>query len=239
MVKQDAPIPLIEERLNLFLKPRKGARDQCLEIISIILQKENEYPEGRVPFVEIKKHMDMKFTKKNSWNNLSDAELERLQKKGMKSIPKIPRGHLSRLLDDMERFHIVKKWSNTDPTLKSPNKNRVYYQCCGEAITPVFNPKGTSRDYPRLYDENIVLKNSLEYALCLLNEVPELIEKYEVEMERRKALKEQWKHLGRDEVNRKIRNMTPEEFQEYKKRLEHDRKFYLSRDVEKMRTEKV
>jgi hypothetical protein len=44
--------------------------------------------------------------------------------------------------------------------------------------------------------------------------------------------------MSRDEINRKIRNESPEEYQDYKIKLEHDRKCYLKCDLEKMREEK-
>jgi hypothetical protein len=239
MGKQDLSKALTKDRLEFFLDSRNGAKDQCLELLHIILLEENDYNDGWVPFQIIKKHMDKTFRKKNPyWENLDDGRKIHRQKtgEGGATIPKIPEGHLKRLLDGMIDLRIVKRKKETDPSLKSPNKDRIFYQCSGDAITPIFTPLGMVKDYPRLYRENIQIKNDLEFAICFI-EVHGLSDEYDAEVKKRKLHREKWKNKTRAEINREIRNMTPEEYQEYLLKLEYDRKFYLRRDVEKIKKE--
>ncbi len=200
--------PLTKERWEFFLDdltkgPGKG---QAKEVIKFLLAKEKEFEGGWIPYDVVLDHITILFS--------------------------ISRQRLDQLMKEMLNYQIIKKTVKVVPSNNTPNQKRIFYQCCGSAVTPFFTPKGMIKDYPRLYHENIVLKNNLEFAKCLL-EQHDLTEEYDAEMERRKAAKEQWKHMSRDEINAKIRNMTLEEYQEYKVKLESARKFYLKRDIEK------
>lgn len=240
MEKQELSTPLTEERLKFFLDSRKGAKDQCLEILHIILQKENQYNDGWVPFQDIKEHMDKKFTKEDPvWEKLSDGRKVHLQKKRKRElkIPKIPREHLTRLLEDMEDLNIVKKKKEKDTSLKTPNKDRIFYKCRGDAITPIFTRIGMAQDYPRLYRKNIELSNNLGLALCILDEHG-LIEEYNAKIEERKVISEKRKHQTRDEILSEITNMTLEEVQERNSKIDRGRKHYLSKDLKKLKEEK-
>ena len=199
---------LTEDRWKAFLNTHKGpGKKQSIGLWLFLLEPRNASKEVGILYLDILNHMKDKFS--------------------------MSRSRVDTLMGHMEKWHLVKKQIRIVPTEKTTNKNRVFYQVCGEAITPVFTEKGTAKDYPRLLRENRELKNNLEFAINLL-EQNDLIEEYDIEMKRRKVLKEQWKSISRNEILRKIRNETPEEFQNYKINLEQDRKFYLRRDLEKL-----
>ena len=205
--------PLTDDRWKEFLGNQNGpGKEQSLELWHFLLEKEKASEYGGVIYLDILDHMKNKFS--------------------------MSRSRVDTLMREMNKWHIVKKQIRKIPSEKTINKNRIFYQICGDAWTPVFTSEGMVKDYPRLYRENIVLKNKLEYAKCLL-EIHGLIEEYDAEMKRRNEVNEQWKHMSRDEINRKIRNESPEKYQDYKTKLEHDRKYYLKCDLEKMKEEKT
>ncbi len=204
--------PLTDDRWKEFLDNQNGpGKEQSLELWHFLLEKEKASDCGWVIYLDILNHMKDKFS--------------------------MSRSRVDTLMREMEKWRIVKKQIKKVPSEKTINKNRTFFQVCGDAWTPVFTSEGMAKDYQRVYRENIVLKNNLEFAKCIL-EQHGLIEEYEAEMERRKEVNEQWTHMSRDEINRKIRNESPEEYQNYKKKLEKDRKYYLNRDLEKMKEEK-
>src|SRR5208337_1554074 len=208
----NSPEPLTVDRWKEFINNHKGpGKEQAIELWHFLLEKGKISGGGWVLYLDILEHMKIKFSMSN------------------------PR--VDNLMKEMVKWHIVKKQKTIVPSEPTPNKNRVFYKICGDAITPVFTHLGMVNDYPRLYRENIELTNKLNFAISFIG-IHELSEEYNAEMEKQKVSNERWKNMSRDEIVRKIRNETSEDHQDYKTRLEHDRIFYLQRDLEKLNGEK-
>jgi hypothetical protein len=203
------PKPLTEDRWKAFLNNQnKGpGKKQSIGLWLFLLEPRNASIDGGILYLDILDHMKRKFS--------------------------MSRSRVDTLIGHMEKWQLVKKQIKIVSSEKTVNKNRIFYQICGNAVTPIYTQEGTARDYPRLTRENRELKNDLEFAICFI-ETQGLSDEYDDEVKKRKLHREKWKNKTRDEINREIRNMTPEEYQEYILNLEHDRKFYFQRDLEKM-----
>jgi hypothetical protein len=116
--------------------------------------------------------MDITFIKKNPlWDKLDSAKRVALQekKKIKEKIPEIPVQNLRRLLKDMEAYHIVQKKPGEDPSVKGPNKKRIFYRIHPLAAVRTQTVEGFKKEYFRLFSKNIDLSHKLIFASAVLS----------------------------------------------------------------------
>jgi hypothetical protein len=201
--------PVKEERWKKFIDTRKGkGKEESLELLRFILEKEEEYDGKGVPYVVIVEHMKQKF--------------------------RISRSRLNQLMEDLEAEGIVTRNVERDSSQDTSNKNRLYYKCSGQAITDVLTVNGLKKEVYRLYKNNVELSNRLNLAIRILDKHDNL-EEYEDALKQRDLELQQRRSQTRVDVISKLLNMTPEEYKQRANSIERSRKAYLRRDLEKMK----
>jgi len=158
VVERASRTPETEYGWLLFLESRKGqGKAQFLQFQSFMLNKRNEYRGGWVPYTVIKEYMESKCS--------------------------IDQTQLDRLMDDMQKSHIVDKKMQKDPSMATPNKSRKFYRYNDSAAMRTLTTTGFKKEYSRLFSENIALNHQLIFAKTVLQRHG-LIQEYQDELKK-------------------------------------------------------
>jgi uncharacterized protein (DUF927 family) len=137
--------PEKEIRWDHFIKTRKGEGIKQASILrDYLMKKEEDW----------------------GWDFVSFSEIERF----MKSNTGISRPRLTRLLKEMEQNQIIRKKIVIDPSLKSPNKERTFYQYQSEAEMEELTYEGYRKEYFHQLVQINELNHRLDSALNVIND---------------------------------------------------------------------
>jgi hypothetical protein len=142
--KQTPPKESTEPGWLLFLESRKeSGQKQFLRVLSILLEKENDYDDGWVPISVIEGCV--------------------------KTECPMSRSRLDHLLNDMEKYHIVNNKTGKVSSASTPNQNRTFYRYNPLALCKTYTKEGIKKDHSRLFRENLDLSIKLVFAETVLH----------------------------------------------------------------------